>query len=142
MAQHLFTVAGALPVDLDAYANQLRTVIDGLAPGVPQLAVRPLASQNGVNEVLVVVRGNELPHIHPEGDLVINVLEGGGYVQLNSGIADAPAGSIVVVPEGVCHAYYNLAETDSVILATFSPINTHADCPIVEGSSPDDERTS
>ena len=132
MANHLFTVAGSAPVDLDALANELRAQID--ASGKPLLA-KPLdTAQSGVQEYLVVVRSNEDPHIHPEGDLVISVLEGGGYVQLDDGQADASAGNIVVVPKGVCHAYFNLAQGDSVLFATFSPINTKADCPMAASS--------
>lgn len=132
MPNHLFTVAGSAPVDLDALADQLRAQIDGLPPGKSLLAAAPLdTAQSGVQEYLVVVRGNEDPHIHPDGDLVISVLEGGGYVQLNEGRADASAGNVVVVPKGVCHAYFNLAEGDSVLFATFSPKNSKESCPQV-----------
>jgi quercetin dioxygenase-like cupin family protein len=132
MPDHILTVAGSVPVDLDALASQLRRQIDGLPPGKSLLAAAPVASQTGVQEFLVVVRGHESPHIHPDGDLIISVIEGGGYVQLTSGeSAGAPAGSFVVVPKGVCHSYYNEAEGDSVLLATFSPVNSKADCPTV-----------
>lgn len=128
---HFFTVADQEPVDLDQLANQLRQDIDKVSPGSPLLAASQLASQTGVVEFLVVVRGHEEPHIHPEGDLIVNVLEGGGYFELptTSSQAQAPEGSVVVIPKGVCHAYFNLSETDSVLLATFSPIHSTADCP-------------
>ena len=126
---HLFTVAGQAPVDLNAVADQLRKQIDALPPGSSLLKAQQLDTQSGVQEYLVVVRGNENPHIHPEGDLIISVLEGHGYLQLTGEIADAPKGAILVVPKGVCHAYYNQAKHDSVLLATFSPINSKAACP-------------
>lgn len=129
MSDHLFTVAGSAPVNLDDLADQLRAEIDALPPGSPLLKAAPLSSQSGVQEFLVVVRTNEEPHIHPDGDLIAVVLEGGGYFELDAGRAEAPAGSTVVIPKGVCHAYFNLAENDSVLLATFSPINSKADCP-------------
>lgn len=72
---HFFTIAGAEPIDLDEIANGLRQAID--APGGPPLKASSLATQTGVQEFLVVVRGNEEPHIHPEGDLIVSVLEGG-----------------------------------------------------------------
>ncbi len=130
---HLFTVAGSEPVDLDQIADQFRLDIDKLPPGSPLLKAGPLASQTGVQEFLVVVRGNEEPHIHPDGDLIVFVLEGGGYFELptTSATTQAPEGSTVVIPKGVCHAYFNLSATDSVLLATFSPINSKADCPTV-----------
>jgi len=135
--EHVLTVAGNSPVDLDALASQLRATIDGLPPGKPKLAAAPVASQSGVQEFLVVVRDQEPPHIHPDGDLVISVIEGGGFVQLTGGRVDARAGSFVVVPKGVCHAYHNEARGDSVLLATFSPINSKADCPAAASAGPD-----
>jgi len=117
-----FVVANDAPVNLDDVANQLRGQISTLPPGSPQLAKQKLAKETGVAEFLVVVRGNELPHTHPESDLIFSVLEGSGYVQLFSlGITEAPAGTTVVIPKGMCHAYYNTSPTDSVLFATFSP---------------------
>jgi oxalate decarboxylase/phosphoglucose isomerase-like protein (cupin superfamily) len=128
---HVFTVADSEPIDLNELANELRLAIDGLLPEVPKLKARQLDQQTGVQEFLVVIRGNEDPHIHPEGDLIISVLEGGGYVQLLNKKIETPEGSIVVVPKALCHAYYNLSENDSVLLATFSPINSKAECPSI-----------
>lgn len=138
---HSFTVVGAEPLDLGAIADQLRKQIDALPPGSPPdklLAAKFLNQQTGVQAYLVVVRGNEDPHTHPDGDLIVYVLEGGGEVHLPPGIVgesdaivDASAGSMVVIPKGVCHAYYNLSAEDSVILATFSPINSKGECPLI-----------
>ena len=136
MTNHLFTVAGSATVHLDDLANQLRAQIDALPPDVPQLKAMRLDGQTGVQEYLVVVRGHENAHIHPDGDLIISILDGGGHVQLSSNQVEMSAGSIIVVPKGVCHAYYNLAKHDSVILATFSPVNTTADCPIQASDPP------
>ena len=122
----LFTIAGSNPVVLNEIADQLRAVIDKLPPGVPLLAKQPLGEQTGVKEAIVVVRDQEKPHTHPS-DLIISVLSGGGYVQLFPGAADAPAGSTVVIPKGVCHAYHNTSPGDSVIIATFSPPLTKGD---------------
>jgi mannose-6-phosphate isomerase-like protein (cupin superfamily) len=131
---HSFTVAGADPVDLDELANKLRQEIDSLPPEAPpdqKLKASFLNQQSGVQSYLVLVRGNEDPHTHPDGDLVISVLEGGGYIQLSDGTIDTPAGSVVIIPKGVCHAYFNLSADDSVILATFSPVNSKGECPII-----------
>ena len=128
---HTFTVAGADVVNLDDLANQLRVKIDGLKPGNPLLAAQFLNQQTGVQTYLVVVRSNEDPHTHPDGDLNVSVLDGGGYFQLSTGKVEAPEGSVVIIPKGVCHAYYNLSKDDSVLVATFSPINSKADCPLV-----------
>ena len=126
-----FTIAGQNPVDLDEIANQLRAKIDALAPGSPLLTAQFLNEQSGVQVFLVVIRGHEDPHTHPDGDLIISVLDGGGYVQLSTEKIEASAGSVVIIPKGVCHAYYNLAEGDSVLMATFSPINSKGECPLI-----------
>lgn len=126
---HLFTVADGTPVVLDDIAHQLRAQIAALSPDAPQLAEQTLATQTGVLVALAVVRGNETPHTHPESDLIFSVLEGGGYVQLSDGIVGAPPHSTVVIPKGVCHAYYNTADSDSVLLAAFSPaLPAHGEC--------------
>jgi mannose-6-phosphate isomerase-like protein (cupin superfamily) len=131
---HNFTVVGAETIDLDEIANQLRKEIDALPAGSPPdklLAAKFLNQQRGVQAYLVVVRGNEDPHTHPDGDLIIYVLEGGGEVHLSPEIVAAPSGSTVVIPKGVCHAYYNTSAKDSIILATFSPINSRSECPLI-----------
>lgn len=120
----LFTIAGSNTIVLDEIADQLRAEIDNLPPGVPLLAKQGLGEQTGVKEAIVVVRDQENPHTHPESDLIIFVLSGGGFVQLFPGEADAPVGSTVVIPKGVCHAYHNTSPNDSVIIATFSPIDS------------------
>ena len=121
--------------NLDDLANVLRQQISALSPTDPQqLAHQALGPQSG-EVLLVVVRGNETPHIHPQSDLIFSVLEGGGHVALPvpGGMGDpidAPAGMTVRIPQGVCHAYYNTSPTDSVLLVTFSPgISARAVCP-------------
>jgi mannose-6-phosphate isomerase-like protein (cupin superfamily) len=122
---HLFTIAGSETVVLSDIAHQLREKIGKLPPGEPQLAEQGLGQQTGVKEALAVIRGHEDPHTHPESDLIIFVLSGGGYVQLFPGRVEAPAGSTVVIPKGVCHAYHNVSVHDSVLIATFSPTDSH-----------------
>lgn len=117
---YIFTVAGAETLDLDDIANQLRAQISKLPPDAPLLAKQQLAApQSSVTELLLVVRSHEDPHTHPQSDLIFSVLEGGGYVELSDGRIEAPAGTTVLIPKGVCHAYYNTADSDSVLLATF-----------------------
>jgi quercetin dioxygenase-like cupin family protein len=125
-----FTVAGGKSVDLNRIANQLRRQIDKLPPDQPQLKNQVLNQQTGVKEVLVVVRGHEDPHTHPQSDLVFSVLEGKGYVHLSRKKVQMSTGSTIAIPKGVCHAYHNAAKKDSVLLATFSPVDsTPGDCP-------------
>lgn len=127
---HSIIVAGGAPADLDQIANQLRQQIDSLTPDKEQLASQVLGQQIGVKEVLLVVRGHENPHTHPNSDLVFSIIEGRGYVQLATERLKVRAGSTIVIPRGVCHAYHNRSKKDSVLLATFSPIDSaRADCP-------------
>jgi quercetin dioxygenase-like cupin family protein len=106
--------------DLDEIANQLRAQISGSVPSAKQSL--PLATQSSIQEVLLVVRGAEEQHVHASSDLVFYVLEGGGYVQLvDEEVVDAPAGTTIVVPQGVSHAYVNTSPSDSVLIATLSP---------------------
>ncbi|MEA2165339.1 MAG: Cupin [Thermoanaerobaculia bacterium] len=117
---YIFTVAGGESVVLDDIANQLRAQIAKLPPNSPLLAKQQLAApQSSVTELLLVVRSQEDPHTHPQSDLIFSVLEGGGYVELSDGRIEAPAGTTVLIPRGVCHAYHNTADADSVLLATF-----------------------
>jgi mannose-6-phosphate isomerase-like protein (cupin superfamily) len=133
MSHHLFTVAGGgAPKNLNAIADDLRRQIDALPPGSALLKASPLDSQPGVEEYLVVVRGHEDPHTHPDGDLIVVVLEGHGYFDLVPGRAEAPLGGVVVIPKGACHAFHNNAEHDTVLFATFSPRNTKGECPTTE----------
>jgi quercetin dioxygenase-like cupin family protein len=118
LASSLSTVIYA---DLDDIANQLR---EQISAGGLQLAKQPLplASQTSIQELLLVVRGTDPQHVHATSDLVFYVLEGGGYVQLLDGeVVDAPAGTTVVVPQGVSHAYFNTSPSDSVLIATLAP---------------------
>ena len=127
---HSFTVAGDKPVDLNDVAIQLRKQIDKLPPDSPQLATKILSSQAGVKQVLVLVRGHELPHTHPNSDLVISVLDGKGYVQLSQDKVSMAPGGIIVIPKGVCHAYHNISKEDSLLFATFSPVDSSpGECP-------------
>jgi quercetin dioxygenase-like cupin family protein len=126
---YILTVAGGKTFDLDDIAEQLRKQIPAKRSGEPQLAKQQLAApQSGVTEVLVVVRGHEEPHTHPQSDLLFSVLKGGGYVQLSPGRIEAPAGATIIIPKGVCHAYYNTSPSDSVLLATFPAKPEPGDC--------------
>lgn len=122
-----FIVVGENGFDLDVVADTLRNEISALPPDQPQLAKTKLGEQDGVSEFLVVVRGHENPHTHPDADLIFVVLQGGGWLQRSPAAPDpgtniqVPVGGTVVVPKGVCHAFHNTWDSDSVLLATFSP---------------------
>jgi quercetin dioxygenase-like cupin family protein len=114
----------ATTVNLDDIANQLREQISiSGAPAAKQAL--PLPTQVAIKQVLLVVSGLDEQHVHDDGDLVFSVLEGGGYVELLNGDQIAtPAGTTILVPKGVSHAYQNTA-TDSVLFATLYPTTTN-----------------
>jgi mannose-6-phosphate isomerase-like protein (cupin superfamily) len=113
----------ATTVNLDDIANQLREQISiSGAPAAKQAL--PLPTQVSIKQALLVVRGLDEQHVHDDGDLVFSVLEGGGYVELlNGDPIPTPAGTTILVPKGVSHAYQNTA-TDSVLFATVYPTTT------------------
>ena len=128
MSSYLFTIGGQASIDLDPIIQDLRDAVD--APDGPPLKVSDqLGSQSGAQEYVVVIRGSEDPHIHPDGDLIAFVMEGGGYFELFPGSADAPLGSVVVIPKGLCHAFHNQSPDDSVLFVSFAPINSKDVCP-------------
>jgi quercetin dioxygenase-like cupin family protein len=113
-------LSAVIYADLDDIANQLRKQISADRSALAKQPL-PLATTDSIKEVLLVVRGAEEQHIHTS-DLVFCVLEGGGQVQLVDGeVVDAPAGTTIVVPKGVSHAYVNNSPSDSVLIATLSP---------------------
>ena len=113
----------ATTINLDDIANQLREQISKTGAPVAKQALT-LPAQVGVKQALLVVSGLDEQHVHDDGDLVFSVLEGGGYVELLNGDPIAtPAGTTILVPKGVSHAYQNTS-TDSVLLATVYPTAT------------------
>ena len=114
----------ATPINLDEIANQLREqILNGGLQSANQALSLP--AQVGVKQVLLVVSGLDEQHVHDDGDLVFSVLEGGGYVELlNGDPINAPAGTTILVPKGVSHAYQNTSPTDSVLFATLYPTTT------------------
>jgi oxalate decarboxylase/phosphoglucose isomerase-like protein (cupin superfamily) len=113
----------ATTINLDDIANQLREQISKTgAPKAKQALTLP--AQVGVKQALLVVSGLDEQHVHDDGDLVFSVIEGGGYVELlNGDPIPTPAGTTILVPKGVSHAYQNTS-TDSVLLATVYPTAT------------------
>ncbi|HEV7401512.1 MAG TPA: cupin domain-containing protein [Chthoniobacteraceae bacterium] len=118
-----FILPGTAPVCLDSLVTQLSEEISGLPAGAPKMARwKPsLAVQTGAEVILVVVRDHEAAHSYEECDLILTVLQGGGFVQLPNGPVDVPAGATIMLPRGLGHAYYNTAESDSVLLVSFCP---------------------
>ena len=116
-----FILPGCETVNLDGIANQLRDEITALKPGVPKMARWTLATQSSAAELLVVVRDQEPFHAYPESDLILEVLEGGGHLQLQGEVIQGPVGTTFVLPKGMCHSYVNTAKSDSVLLVTFCP---------------------
>ena len=61
------------------------------------------------------------PHIHPTQDEFIHVLEGELEVELDGQRHKAPAGSLVKMPRGIPHGYFNVSDEDVRCLFWVSP---------------------
>ena len=61
------------------------------------------------------------PHIHPGQDEFIHVIEGELEVELDGTRHPAPAGSLVKLPRGIPHAYYNSSQRPARCLFWVSP---------------------
>jgi uncharacterized cupin superfamily protein len=61
------------------------------------------------------------PHIHPTQDEFIHVLEGELEVELDGQRQKAPAGSLVKMPRGTAHGYFNTSDEDVRCLFWVSP---------------------
>jgi quercetin dioxygenase-like cupin family protein len=60
-------------------------------------------------------------HVHEQSDECIYVLSGDVQIWLGHERRDAPAGSFAFIPRGVHHRYQNIGETNSRIIAMFTP---------------------
>jgi len=61
------------------------------------------------------------PHVHPDQDEFICVLENELEVELDGERRRAPEGSLVKLPRGVAHAYYNPSDRPTRCLFWVSP---------------------
>lgn len=74
------------------------------------------------------------PHVHPDAEEAFYVLEGELEFKVSAGIFVAPAGSFVLVPRGVEHAFRNSGDTEARYLGIMSPpIRTTVRRPSVDG---------
>jgi mannose-6-phosphate isomerase-like protein (cupin superfamily) len=60
-------------------------------------------------------------HVHEHSDECIYVLSGDVQIRLGHELRDAPAGSFAFIPRGVHHRYQNVGQTNSRIIAMFTP---------------------
>jgi mannose-6-phosphate isomerase-like protein (cupin superfamily) len=61
------------------------------------------------------------PHVHPEQDEFIYILEGRFDLYLDGAWTQAGPGDLVKMPRGIAHAYYNRTEAPSRALFWVSP---------------------
>ena len=62
------------------------------------------------------------PHVHPTQDEFIAILEGELEVELDGQRHKAPAGSLVKMPRGIPHGYFNKSEKPARALFWVSPM--------------------
>jgi mannose-6-phosphate isomerase-like protein (cupin superfamily) len=70
---------------------------------------------------LTQVRGEVEPHRHLYHQETVWVIRGAGRLTLDGVKHKVAAGSVVVVPPGTPHSFYNLGKTPTVLISVFSP---------------------
>jgi mannose-6-phosphate isomerase-like protein (cupin superfamily) len=94
-------------------------------PGAQLLTLKVSGEQTGgaysLFEVAVAPKGGSTPHVHHREDECFYVLEGRfGFVIEDTGIEAGP-GSLIYVPKGKLHAFWNTGETTGRMLVSQTP---------------------
>src|SRR5260370_21162182 len=101
------------------------TVIRAEQTAVPGLRHRVSAGLLGgttsIHEGLVAPGELIPPHTHAHEDQCVYVVSGALRLVIDGELIDAPAGSYVIKPRGVPHAYWNPGTTHALVLEITSP---------------------
>ncbi len=99
-----------------------------LSAGKP-IEARDLCALPGATLHLLLVRGEEQPHEHPDQDLIVVLLRGKGSMLLGSGVHPVQAGDVIVVERGAKHAFQNRTPEGSLALVVRVPPSTPSSTP-------------
>ncbi len=94
-----------------------------LSAGKP-LEARELCKLPGATVDLLLVRGAEEPHQHPDHDLIVVLLRGTGLMLLGGETHRVQAGDVVIIERGTNHAFRNRAREGSLALVVRVPPST------------------
>jgi len=91
-------------------------------------------------EVTIPPQGGPPPHLHPNVDEALYIVEGEVEVLLGDGTTRASAGALAFVPKGTVHAFKNVGTSPSRVVVIISPggfekFFLEAGEPVTEGSS-------
>ena len=92
-------------------------------------------------EVTIPPQGGPPPHLHPNVDEALYIVEGEVEVLLGDGTTRASAGALAFVPKGTVHAFKNVGTSPSKVVVIISPggfekFFLEAGSPAIEGSTP------
>lgn len=91
-----------------------------LGPG-ENIKLITLGQSQGASHHIVQIRDRESPHLHKVHDGTVIVLQGRGYLVMDTRRITLTAGDIVHIPRGVPHYYVNSDLEPTVAFVIFAP---------------------
>ena len=91
-----------------------------LGPG-ENIKITTLGQGQGASHHIVQIRDRESPHLHKAHDGTVIVLQGRGYLMMDTRRITLTAGDIVHIPRGVPHYYVNTDLEPTVAFVIFAP---------------------
>jgi quercetin dioxygenase-like cupin family protein len=92
------------------------------APGLRhRVSARLLGGTTSIHEGLLAPGELIPPHTHANEDHCLYVVSGTVHLQIADQLIEAPAGSYVIKPRGLLHAFWNLGSTPALALEITTP---------------------
>jgi mannose-6-phosphate isomerase-like protein (cupin superfamily) len=91
-----------------------------LGPG-ENIKLITLGQGQSASHHIVQIRDRESPHLHKAHDGTVIVLQGRGYLVMDTRRITLTAGDIVHIPRGVPHYYVNTDLEPAVVFVIFAP---------------------
>jgi mannose-6-phosphate isomerase-like protein (cupin superfamily) len=91
-----------------------------LGPG-ENIKITTLGQSQSASHHIVQIRDRESPHLHKAHDGTVIVLQGRGYLMMDTRRITLTAGDIVHIPRGVPHYYVNTDLEPTVAFVMYAP---------------------
>ena len=92
------------------------------APGlVHRVSAELLGGTTSIHEGLIAPGELIPPHTHANEDQCLYVVSGALHLEIGGEFIEAPAGSYVIKPRGLPHAFWNPGSTPALVLEITSP---------------------
>ena len=92
------------------------------APGlVHRVSAELLGGTTSIHEGLIAPGELIPPHTHAHEDQCLYVVSGAVHLEIGGEFIEAPAGSYVIKPRGLPHAFWNPGSTPALVLEITSP---------------------